>query len=320
MSWCNCGCTCVSQGETAFIERCGQFNRSAEPGCHCLWPCCCERVAGVVSLRLQQLDVTCETKTHDNVFITIVTSVQYQAQEENVVQTFYRLSNPHEQIRAYVEDVVRQAVPSISLDDVFEQKDHIAKTVHSSLEKTMAEFGFVIIKALVTDIVPDERVKESMNAINAAKRLRIAASDEAEADKIRVVKAAEAEAERNYLHGKGIAKSRKEVMRGMKEAVADFQNDVGDVKGGEVMNMMLMSQYFDMLKDVGAADGTNTIFIPHVPGAVSGAQEDILGAMRQGAMEASGAGVGGNNVISPAPRAGGITFNGGSPMATTTQR
>jgi len=276
-------------------------------------------VAGVVSLRLQQLDVTCETKTHDNVFITIVTSVQYQAQEGNIVETFYRLSNPHEQIRAYVEDVVRNTVPAISLDDVFEQKDHIAKAVHSSMEKVMAEFGFTIIKALVTDIVPDERVKESMNAINAAKRLRIAAADEAEADKIRVVKAAEAEAEKNYLYGKGIAKSRKEVMRGMKEAVSDFQNDVGDVGGAEVMNMMLMSQYFDMLKDVGANEGNNTIFIPHVPGAVGGAHTDIMSAMRQGAMEASGAGVGGN-VISPGPRPGGITFNGGASMSTTTQR
>merc|ERR1711988_788319 len=134
----NCCCTCVSQGEVAFIERCGQFNRAAEPGCSCLWPCCCERVAGVVSLRLQQLEVTCETKTHDNVFITLVVSVQYQALEGNIVETFYRLSNPHEQIRAYVEDVVRSAVPGIHLDDVFEQKDHIAKTIGESLEKTMA--------------------------------------------------------------------------------------------------------------------------------------------------------------------------------------
>lgn len=308
---CNCCCTCVSQGETAFIERCGQFNRSAEPGCHCLWPCLCERVAGVVSLRLQQLDVTCETKTNDNVFITIITSVQYQAVEGNIVETFYRLTNPHEQIRAYVEDVVRSTVPKIDLDHVFEQKDHIAKTIGAALEETMKEFGFLIVKALVTDIVPDERVKESMNAINAAKRLRIAASDEAEAEKIRVVKAAEAEAEKNYLHGKGVAKSRKEVMRGMKEAVTDFKNDVGDASANEVMNMMMMSQYFDMLEKVGESDGNQTIFIPHVPGAVSGAQGDILSAMRQGQME--GAGVG-NNTISPGPRPGGITFNG------TTQR
>ena len=162
MSWhtyCNFCCSCISQGETGFIERCGQFHRSAEPGCHCLWPCCCERVAGVVSLRLQQLDVTCETKTHDNVFLTVVTSVQYQAQEGNIVETFYRLTNPHEQIRAYVEDTVRSTVPSISLDDVFEQKDHIAKSIGESLSETMNEFGFIIVKALVTDIVPDARVK-----------------------------------------------------------------------------------------------------------------------------------------------------------------
>lgn len=150
------------------------------------------------------------------------------------METFYRLSNPHEQIRAYVEAAVRSSVPGIHLDDVFEQKDHIAKAIGESLQTSMSEFGFKIIKALVTDIIPDERVKESMNAINAAKRLRIAASDEAEAEKIRVVKAAEAEAEKNFLEGKGLAKSRKELMRGMKEAVADFQKDVGDANANEV--------------------------------------------------------------------------------------
>jgi len=173
-----CLCTCVSQGDVALIERCGKFARVANAGFSCLWPCCCEQVSGVVSLRIQQLEVTCETKTNDNVFLSIITSIQYQAIEDNVVETFYNISNPHEAIRAYVENVVRSTVPVINLDDVFEQKDHIAKAVHDSISPTMAEFGFRIIKALVTDIVPDERVKESMNAINAAKRLRIAASDE----------------------------------------------------------------------------------------------------------------------------------------------
>jgi len=283
-----CCCTIVSQGETAFIERCGQFNRDATPGCHCLWPCCFERVAGIVSLRVQQLEVTCETKTHDNVFIKIVTAIQYRANEGDVVETFYRLSNPHEQLRAYVEDAVRTAVPRNNLDDVFEQKDHIAKEIGDSVKERMAEYGFTVLKAMVIDIVPDERVKESMNAINAAKRLRIAASDEAEADKIRVVKAAEAQAEKDYLEGKGLAKSRKEIMRGMKEAVSDFRENVGDTDSQEVMNMMMMSQYFDMLKEVGTREGNSTIFIPHVPGAVNSAHNDITSALRQAHMEANG--------------------------------
>lgn len=259
-----------------------------------------------MSLKLQQIEVTCEIKTHDNVFIGMVTSVQYKAIPADVVDTFYKLSNPHEHIRAYVEDAVRTTVPTINLDDVFEQKDHIAKMIGESLSKSMADFGFTIEKAMVTDIVPDERVKESMNAINAAKRLRIAASDEAEAEKIKVVKAAEAEAEKNFLEGKGIAKSRKEVMRGMKEAVADFQKDVGDADASEIMNMMMVSQYFDMLKEVGCKEGNTAIFIPHVPGAVTGAQTDITSALRQGNMEAAaaGAGVGMSNMIQPGPRPG----------------
>jgi len=295
-----CCCTAISQGEVGFVERCGRFNRAANPGCNCLWPCCCERIAGVVSLRMQQLEISCESKTHDNVFLAIVISVQYVAIEANVVETFYKLSNPHEQIRAYVENVVRSTVPKINLDDVFEQKDHIAKAIGESLSSVMTEYGFRIVKALVTDIVPDERVKESMNAINAAKRLRIAASDEAEAEKIKVVKAAEAEAEKNFLQGKGVAKQRKEIMRGLKESVADFEKDVPGTSPNEVMNMIMLSQYFDMLKEVGTQSGNNTIFIPHVPGAVPDTMHSISQAIGQAHMEASAAGVGAEPIsVSP---------------------
>lgn len=302
MSWLCC-CQCVDQSDVALVHRCGKFNRTANPGCLCLWPCCCETVAGTISLRMQTLEVSCETKTNDNVFITLVTSVQYQAIEANCVETFYKVSSPHDTIRAHIEDVVRSTVPVINLDDVFEQKDHIAKKVGEHLSTAMLEYGFSVTKALVTDIMPDERVKESMNAINAAKRLRIAASDEADADKIRVVKAAEAEAEKNYLEGKGIAKKRKEVMRGLKESVADFEKEVSGTTPSEVLNMVMMSQYFDMLKEVGTNSGNSTIFIPHVPGAITGTMTDIQQALAQSQMEAGAANTyASNNVISPGAR------------------
>jgi len=249
---------------------------------------------------MQQCEVRCESKTHDNVFLIIVTTVQYVALEASVVETFYKLSSPHEQIRAYVEDVVRTTVPRINLDDVFEQKDHIAKAIAESVSTTMEEYGYRIEKALVTDIIPDERVKESMNAINAAKRLRIAAADEAEAEKIKVVKAAEAEAEKSFLQGKGVSKQRKEIMRGLKESVADFERDVPGTSSSEVMNMIMLSQYFDMLKEVGTQGHSNTVFIPHVPGAVPAAMTDLAQALSQSQMEASAAGVGvGETIVAP---------------------
>jgi len=325
----------VSSGEIGFIERCGKFNRTANPGCNILWPCCCETLAGVVSLRLQQLQISCESKTSDNVFIVVVVSIQYVALEvpakrrnvaptdlslampkpsqpsnshnfqANVVETFYKLSNPHEQIRTYVENVVRSTIPTITLDLVFETKDHVAKAIGDSVSATMEDFGFKIIKALVTDIVPDERVKESMNAINAAKRLRIAATDEAESEKIKVVKAAEADAESAFLQAKGIAKSRKEVMKGMKESIAEFEKDVPGTHPSELMNMIMMSQYFEMLKEVGTHGGNTSIFIPYVPGAVTSSMADISQALQQANMESSAAGIGigmDSNVIRPGPR------------------
>lgn len=268
----------VRQQTAAIVERFGKFKRVANAGLNFKIPLI-DRIAGRVSLRIQQLDVRIETKTKDNVFVVCVVSVQYHVLPGKVVDAFYKLQNPQEQITAFVFDTVRARVPAIILDDVFEKKDEIALAVKSELDAVMDDFGYGIIKALVTDIDPDAKVKASMNEINAAQRLREAAVQQAEADKIRVVKAAEGEAESKALQGKGIADQRKAIIDGLKESVENFQTSINGTNAHDVMNLVLMTQYFDTLKDIGLSSKSNTILIPHSPGGMGDISEQMRNAI-----------------------------------------
>lgn len=268
----------VRQQTSAIVERFGKFKRIASAGLNFKIPII-DRIAGRLSLRIQQLDVRIETKTKDNVFVVCVVSVQYYVLPDKVVDAFYKLQNPQEQITAFVFDTVRARVPSIILDDVFEKKDDIAQAVKSELDAVMDDFGYGIIKALVTDIDPDAKVKSSMNEINAAQRLREAAIQQAEADKIRVVKAAEGEAESKALQGKGIADQRKAIIDGLKQSVENFQSSVAGTNAQDVMNLVLMTQYFDTLKDIGLSSKSNTILIPHSPGGMGDISEQMRNAI-----------------------------------------
>lgn len=268
----------VSQQTAAIVERFGRFKRIANAGLNWRIPLI-DRIAGRISLRVQQLDVRVETKTKDNVFVFVVVSVQYFVIPEKVVDAFYKLQNAEAQITSYVYDVVRARVPNIILDNVFETKDDIALAVKLELEQIMDDFGYGIVKALVTDIDPDDKVKASMNEINAAQRLRVAAVEQAEADKIRVVKAAEAEAESKALQGKGIADQRTAIVDGLRESVTEFQSGVEGTSAQDVMNLVLMTQYFDTLKDVGLSSNSNTILIPHSPSGMNDISEQLRNAM-----------------------------------------
>src|SRR5262249_31771736 len=243
------------------VQRFGKFLRVAGPGLNFKLPFI-DHVAGVVNLRVQQLDVKVETKTEDNVFVHVVVSVQYFVLADKIYESFYKLTDADMQIRAFVFDVVRARVPRVKLDDVFEKKDEIADAVKLELGNVMDDFGYSIVKALVTDIDPDPKVKEAMNEINAAQRLRLAASEKGEADRILKVKAAEAEAQSKALQGKGIADQRKAIIEGLRESVDVFQRSVPGATAADVMNLVLMTQYFDTLKEIGQASRTNTILIP----------------------------------------------------------
>ncbi len=268
----------VEQQTAAVIQRFGKFVRVATSGLNFKTPWI-DWVAGAINLRVQQLDVKVETKTEDNVFVQFVVSVQYFVMPEKVYEAFYKLDDPTKQITSFVFDVVRARVPKIKLDDVFEKKDEIADAVKGELAQVMDDFGYGIVKALVTDIDPDQKVKDSMNEINAAQRLRMAASEKGEADRILKVKAAEAEAQSKALQGKGIADQRRAIVDGLRESVAEFEKAVPGATAQDVMQLVLMTQYFDTLKEIGASSQTNTILIPHSPGNLSDLTAQMRNAM-----------------------------------------
>jgi len=268
----------VRTAEVAVIVRFGRFVRVALPGLNWKIPYI-EGVAGRVSLRVNQISLTMETKTKDNVFVTIPISVQNRVRPEAVYDAFYKLSNPEAQIQSYVEQVILGHVPSMTLDEVFASQAGIAAQVKQELDVDMAGFGYEIVNVLVTDIVPDEKVKAAMNDINAAQREQVAANARGEAEKILVVKKAEAEAESKALQGQGIANQRKAIIEGLRGSIEAFQKAVGGTSASDAMQLVLVTQYFDTLKSIGESNKTNTLFLSHNPGAVKEISDQILEAM-----------------------------------------
>ena len=256
----------VPQQTMGVIERLGKFSRILGPGLNFKIPII-ERVAGKESIRIRQLDVPVETKTQDNVFVNLGVSIQFLAISDKIFDAFYKLTDVNQQITSYVYDVVRAEVPKKTLDEVFESKDVIAQTIKAELTESMDDFGYAIVNSLITDIDPAPNVKEAMNQINATARLRIAAQNEAEADKIRQVKNAEAEAESKKLQGEGVAQQRAAIIEGFKASINDLKEVTGsDVKTQDVMNMVMMVQYFDALRDIGTTGQNNAVLIPYGAG------------------------------------------------------
>lgn len=272
----------VEQQSNYIIERFGKFVRVADPGLNLKIPII-EQIRGKVSLRIMQLNVEVETKTLDNVFVKIITAVQYKILPEKIYQAFYVLDNSESQIQSYVFDVVRARVPKIKLDDLFSRKDEIANAVKEELKELMNEFGYDIVKGLVTDINPDPKVKIAMNEINEAQRLRIAAMERGEAEKILKVKQAEAEAESKILQGKGVSGQRQAILEGLQQSLNHFQQEVKGSSTIDVMSLILMVQYFDTLKDMGIHGKMSTILIPHSPSALQDLYQQIRNSVITGA-------------------------------------
>lgn len=270
----------VKQKTAVIIERFGKFQRVAKAGFNLKIPII-DRKAGMVNLRVMELPVDVETKTKDDVFVRLIVSVQYYVVEslDGIKTSFYKFDDPARQIQSYVFDSIRSEVPNLFLDDVFSEKDKIAKAVQTELADTMKEYGYFIIKALITDIDPDSKVKHAMNEINAAKRMKEAAKEYAEAEKIKVVAAAEAEAESKKLQGVGIADQRIAIANGMKQSVEEVKGAMEDgVTGQQVMNMLFMTQHYDTISRL-ADQGVNTIFVPYSPGTVGDLQTQIQSSL-----------------------------------------
>ena len=276
----------VKTAEIAVITRFGKFLRISQPGLGWKVPLI-DSVAGRISLRINQIALTMETKTKDNVFVTIPISVQARVRPEKAYDAFYRLTNPEEQIKSYVEQVILGHVPSMTLDDVFASQSGIASAVKQELDSDMSEFGYEIVNVLVTDIVPDAKVKSAMNDINAAQREQVAAAARGEAEKILVVKKAEAEAESKTLQGQGIANQRKAIIEGLQNSIEQFSKVVSGAGPSEVMQLVLITQYFDTLKSIGESNKTNTLFLSHSPNAVGDISQQIMQSML-GAAKANG--------------------------------
>lgn len=265
----------VPEKSSKIIQRLGKFQTVAGAGLNFKMPII-DRVAGTISLKVQQLDVDIETKTLDNVFVDMKVSVQYVVKPLKIWDAFYKLEDPVQQIASYVFDDVRAEVPKLELDDVFSRKEDIAIAVKRNLTEAMDTYGFEIVKTLVTDINPDAHVKDSMNRINAAKRDKEAAREEAEAEKITIVKRAEADAESKRLQGEGIAQQRLEIIRGFKESVEDFQKALNTIDAQEIMQFVLMTQYFDTLNNIGSGSKSNTLMVPHSPAAMNDFYQQII--------------------------------------------
>jgi len=256
----------VKQQTAALVQRFGKYQSTRLAGLQFKIPFF-DQIVGRVSLKIQQLDVLVETKTKDDVFVRLKVSVQYKIIPDSIYDAFYKLENPDEQITSYVFDTIRAEVPKMKLDDVFERKDDIANAILRELDEAMRAYGYGIVKALVTDIDPDQAVKDAMNRINAAEREKLAAEYEAEADRIRIVARAKAEAESKKLQGRGIADQRREIARGLEDSV-EVLNGVG-INSQEASALIVIVQHYDTLQAMGENTNSNLILLPNAPSAAS---------------------------------------------------
>jgi regulator of protease activity HflC (stomatin/prohibitin superfamily) len=289
----------IEQAHAGVVQRLGKFLRIAQPGLNFKAPYL-DVVVANISLQVQQLDVKVETKTKDNVFVQIPISVQYKVMPDRVYDAFYKLSDPIKQIESFVYNVILGHVPKMTLDETFDQQSQIAIDVKNNLDASMSEFGYSIVKSLITDLVPDEKVKAAMNDINAAQREREATVSRAETEKLLLVKKAEADAESKRLQGEGIANQRKAIVEGLRDSVAKFSESVEGATPKDAMAMVLLTQYFDTLKEVAGTNRSNTIMMPHTPNALTDLFSQFRNAIITGEIAAKAPDAGA--APAPAPR------------------
>ena len=270
----------VKQQSVAIIERFGRYQKISDSGIHMRAPFGIDKIAARVQLRVLQSEIVVETKTQDNVFVTMNVATQYRVNESNVKDAYYKLMRPEAQIKSYIEDALRSSVPKLTLDELFEKKDEIALEVQKQVAEEMSTYGYIIVKTLITKVEPDAEVKQSMNEINAAQRKRVAAQELAEADKIKIVTAAEAEAEKDRLHGVGIAEQRKAIVDGLADSIKELKGANVDLTEEQIMSILLTNQYLDTLNNFADKEGNNTIFLPANPDGVENIRTQILSALK----------------------------------------
>ncbi|WP_438059159.1 SPFH domain-containing protein [Streptococcus ruminicola] len=269
----------VRQQTVVIIERFGKYQTTSGSGMHVRLPFGIDKIAARIQLRLLQSEIVVETKTKDNVFVTLNVATQYRVNEQNVTDAYYKLMRPEAQIKSYIEDALRSSVPKLTLDELFEKKDEIALEVQHQVAEEMSTYGYIIVKTLITKVEPDAEVKQSMNEINAAQRKRVAAQELANADKIKIVTAAEAEAEKDRLHGVGIAQQRKAIVDGLAESIQELKDANVGMTEEQIMSILLTNQYLDTLNTF-AAKGNQTLFLPNHPEGIEDIRTQILSSLK----------------------------------------
>ncbi|MFC4651449.1 SPFH domain-containing protein [Lactococcus nasutitermitis] len=269
----------VKQQTVGIVERFGKYQSTANPGFHLKLPWGIDRIAARIQLRMIQSDIAVEMKTSDNVFVNMNVSTQYRVNEQNIKDAYYKLMNPSEQIKSYIEDALRSAVPKLTLDELFAKNDEVALEVQNQVADEMGSYGYIIVKTLITKIEPNAEVKQSMNEINAAQRKQDAAQMIANANKIQVVTAAEAEAEKDRLHGVGIAEERKAIVDGLAQQIIEMKNTGVSLGEEEIMSILMANQYLDTLNQF-AAGGNSSIFLPAGAEGIEDIRTQILAAMK----------------------------------------
>lgn len=269
----------VKQQTVAIVERFGKYQKTSTSGINFKIPFGVDVIAARIQLRMLQSEIVVETKTQDNVFVTMNVATQYRVNEHNVTDAYYKLMHPEAQIKSYIEDALRSSVPKLTLDELFEKKDEIALEVQKQVAEEMSTYGYVIVKTLITKVEPDAEVKQSMNEINAAQRKRVAAQELAEADKIKIVTAAEAEAEKDRLHGVGIAQQRKAIVDGLADSIRELKDSNVSLSEEQIMSILLTNQYLDTLNNF-AQGGNQTIFLPANPEGVEDIRTQLLSSLK----------------------------------------
>ena len=269
----------VRQQTVVIIERFGKYQTTSGSGIHVRLPFSIDKIAARIQLRLLQSEIIVETKTKDNVFVTLNVATQYRVNEQNVTDAYYKLMRPEAQIKSYIEDALRSSVPKLTLDELFEKKDEIALEVQHQVAEEMSTYGYIIVKTFITKVEPDDEVKQSMNEINAAQRKRVAAQELANADKIKIVTATEAEAEKDRLHGVGIAQQRKAIVDGLAESIQGLKDANVGMTEEKIMSILLTNQYLDTLNTF-AAKGNQTLFLPNHPEGIEDIRTQILSSLK----------------------------------------
>jgi len=271
----------VRTAEAAVVERFGKFKHVANAGLN--WKTPIIEKFHRVDLMTQQLEGSIETKTRDNVFVTLPVKVQYRVikTDEGIADSYYKLAQPTKQIEAYLYNILLGHIPDTDLDEVFITQPKIAERATAELSGEMKAYGYEIVKVLITDIIPDQGVKTAMNRINEEIRNKSANEAQGDAEKVLKVKQAEADAEVKRLQGQGVAMEREAIAEGWKQSIEKVRTGT-TLDDTAATFLLLYTNWTDMLRAVGTTKNSTMVFMPSGPEGLQHFQQVMTNALLGG--------------------------------------